>query len=65
MARVRQGSDGKGPPNTYARERRSSPQPGTETTCELCGADRRCIEQYDLTACVQCHHELLPGRGVF
>lgn len=65
MGGATQGTDGHDPPNTYARETQSGPQPSADATCELCGAERRCIEQYGLTACQACHHDLLPGRGVF
>lgn len=54
-----------GPPNPYDRDMGQNSQSGKKTTCELCGAEALCVEQYGLTACQCCHHNLLPGQGVF
>jgi hypothetical protein len=48
----------------YARQARSSPQPGGRQTCELCERTTVCIPKYGLSACPACHDDLLPGAGV-
>ena len=58
-------SDGGRGVNPYRTNETPGPQPGTRTTCELCEAETRCFDQYGLTVCQACHHELLPGTGAF
>jgi hypothetical protein len=65
MADSSQTSDGGRQVSPYRTSNHPGPHPGTETTCELCEAETRCFAQYGLTVCQACHHELLPGAGVF
>ncbi|PSQ00509.1 hypothetical protein BRC89_01865 [Halobacteriales archaeon QS_4_70_19] len=50
--------------NPYRRSNDAGAQPGTDTTCELCGDHCRCFHRYGLTACRTCHRDLLPGASV-
>ncbi|WP_276257662.1 hypothetical protein [Haloglomus litoreum] len=47
--------------NPYRRESRSGPRIGARTACELCERQRRCFDRHGLSACLDCHHELLPN----
>lgn len=51
--------------NPYQQNAHSGPRLGEVTQCELCEREIRCFEQCGITACRDCHHELLPGEDVF
>jgi hypothetical protein len=50
--------------NPYRRENSSGPSIGSRTACELCGDRDLCFDRHGLSACRDCHRELLPGSGV-
>jgi len=60
---AQEGSDGT-TITPYGGNDDAGPRLGVRTTCELCGNTRVCFSEYDLVACRDCHHDLLPGSGV-
>lgn len=40
------------------------PTPGERVRCELCEDTKRCFDKYGLITCQDCHHDLLPARGL-